>query len=128
MSSSAARPLWLARFIAPRHALIDSAIEQWQSVGEADTPASDAHCRMYLACAGPGSTRHIHAAAFAAYGPPVVIACIDWLCERVQDTTVDDVRGIDLQAIEQALALSPRQRYAALLAIDALASALDNLG
>lgn len=127
MSTSLVGP-WMARFLAPRHALSECAIIQWQGVGDADTPGEDAQCRIHLACEQEDNERRIVAAAFAAFGPPVVVACADWLCEQLRDRTINDARSLKLRDIEQALALAPGERYAALLAIDALASALGNLG
>ena len=123
---------WRARFLAPRQAYANCDIIQWQGVGEADTPGADALCRLYLqtgAAAGEAneSTR-IARAAFAAFGPPMVIACADWACEWLGERTIADARGLSVQDFEAALALSPSDRYAALLVIDALASALVNLG
>lgn len=126
MSARAARPC-LQRFLAPRHALCEYAIDEWQGLGEADTPGEDARCGIYIALAPATGEPRIVAAAFTAFGPPVVVACADWLCERLQDRTINGARGLDLRDAEQDLALAPDQRYAALLVIDALGAALDNV-
>lgn len=128
MSTATASPVWLARFLAPRHALVDCAIIQWHGVGEADTPGADARCRIHLACATDAAVGPIAAAAFSVFGPPVAVACADWLCEQVAQTHIGEAGDIEPRYIEQALALAPEERYAALLATDALASALNNLG
>jgi|AntDeeMetagen681_2_1112603.scaffolds.fasta_scaffold02260_3 NifU-like protein involved in Fe-S cluster formation len=125
MSAPAASP-WLLRFLAPRHALCDHAISQWHGVGEADTPGEDARCGMYLALAQNDGEKRIVAAAFTAFGPPVVVACADWFCQRLNECTIEDARSLDLRAAEHDLALAPEQRYAALLISDALSAALDN--
>ncbi|MAS09012.1 MAG: hypothetical protein CMN26_02925 [Salinisphaera sp.] len=123
---------WLSRFLAPRHAIAECAIIQWHGLGEADTPGEDAHCRIQLACEHGGDDGRIVAAAFAAFGPPVVVACSDWVCEQVEDRTIKDARSLNLRAIEQALVLAAGERYAALLVMDALDMALarasSNLG
>jgi hypothetical protein len=126
--SAADAPAWLERFLAPRHALAEYDIIQWQGVGEADTPGEDAYCRIHIACTHSGADERIVAAAFAAFGPPVVVACADWVCERLHERTIDEARSLSLREIEQALTLAPGERYAALLAGDAVARALGNLG
>lgn len=114
----------LQRFLRPRHAAQECAIIQWHGKGEADTPAEDAVCRLYLAC----EDGKIATAAFAVFGPPVVVACADWACEWLTQRTIDAARGLTVQEFERALVLAPSERYAALLALDALASALADLG
>lgn len=111
---------WLPRFLRPQHAAHECAIIEWQCCGEADTPAADARCRLYLAT-GDGA---IPAAAFAAFGPPVVIACADWACEWLIGRTIDVARSLTVREFEQALALTPNERYAGLTVLDALADAL----
>jgi len=123
--SAVGTPLWMGRFLAPRHALDKCAIIQWQGRGVANTPAADAQCRMLLALA-EDETR-IAQAAFAMFGPPVAIACADWACEWLADRTITAARSLNVQDFEQALSLAPEQRYGALLVVDALANALDAL-
>jgi len=109
---------WLARFLQPRFAQLGS--KPATIVGRADTPAADAVCDMHLTLDG----QRIVAIRFAVYGPPVAVACADWLCETATGRTIDAARGLSIQDMEQALALTPEQRYGALLALDALANAL----
>lgn len=123
-----AEPPYLQRFLRPRFALAELGPMVWQGVGEADTPAADARCRLYLGTDGNGGDISIASAGFAAFGPPVVVACADWACERLANRTIGQARSLSVRDFEQALALAPQERYAALLVIDALASALDNLG
>lgn len=124
MNRSLADEAVRARFLRPRYAVAPGAVDAWPASGFADTPGEDARCRIFLAVAEDGRLR----AAFAAFGPPVVIACADWICERVTAETVEIRRTITLADVEKALALTPTQRYAGLLAIDALSNAMINLG
>jgi len=117
---------WLPRFLSPRHAVVNYAIMRWQGIGDADTPGADAECRLHIACDGLCEQVPIAAAAFAAFGPPVVIACADWACEWLEQRTIGDAHGLSVAHFEQALALAPSERYAALLVLDALAGALEN--
>ncbi|MES1927299.1 FeS cluster assembly scaffold IscU [Salinisphaera sp. T31B1] len=94
---------------------------QWQGSGSADTPGADAVCRMLL-CLGEDGQRIKHA-AFEVFGPPVAVACADWACEWLSDRTIAAARSLSVKDFEQALALAPSQRYAALLVADALAEA-----
>ena len=112
------------RFLCPAHAVDPGAIDAWPASGVADTPGEDARCRVFLALDDEGRLQ----AAFAAFGPPAVIACADWLCERVTGQTVEFMRTLTLADVEKALALTPTQRYAGLVAIDALSNAVINLG
>ena len=111
----------MQRFLAPAHAVADRG--GWQAVGVADTPAADASCEIYLAL----DRQRIVEAAFALYGPPVAIACADWLCEQLAGRTIGAARGLSSKDVHAALALAPAERYAAVLVIDALAKALVNL-
>lgn len=109
------------RFLAPAHAL--TAAGEWQAVGRADTPAADAVCELYLAV----EQGRIRTAAFACYGPPVAIACADWVCEQLQGRTIAAVRGLCAEDVETALVLAPQARYGAMLALDALNNAIAEL-
>ena len=111
---------WLGRFLRPRHAACECDIIQWKGSGEADTPAADAHCRLFVDAA----EGVIASAAFAAFGPPVVIACADWVCEWLSGRTIDAARSLTVREFEQALVLAPHERYAGLLVLDALTGAL----
>lgn len=113
-----------ARFLCPAHAVGPDRANRWAVSGAADTPGEDARCRIFLALDDTDRVR----AGFAAFGPPVVVACADWLCERVTGQTVEFTRTLTLADVEKALALAPTQRYAGLVAIDALANAVINLG
>jgi hypothetical protein len=115
------------RFLHPRHALAEYVNISWQASGAADTPGEDAHCRLCLAVDAGGGAPRLIAAGFAAFGPPVVIACADWVCEHIGERTIAAARSLSAREVERALALVPEERYAALLVIDALAGALDNL-
>lgn len=120
---------WLARFLRPRHALAECAIIQWHGCGYADTPGADAWCRIRLRRCEPTRDRGlIDGAAFAAFGPPVVIACADWACEWLTRRPIAQAGALTTTDFEQALMLQPDERYAALLVGDAVASALVNLG
>lgn len=114
----------MARFLGPACAVDPQAVDAWAASGTAETPGEDARCRVFLALDDAGRLR----AAFAAFGPPVVVACADWVCERVAGQTVEFTRILTLADVEEALALTPTQRYAGLVAIDALANAVINLG
>ncbi|MDA3920701.1 MAG: iron-sulfur cluster assembly scaffold protein [Salinisphaera sp.] len=116
---------WAARFLRPQFAVCDAPELDWQGLGAADTPGEDARCRIWLHLDEP--TQYL-IARFAAFGPPVVIAAADWVCETIDHTTVGQARQLAALQVERALALLPTQRYAALLATDALANALANLG
>lgn len=112
------------RFFAPAHALHACGAAAWHACGVADTPAADAVCELYLTVEADLVSR----AAFTLYGPPVAIVCADWLCETLTGRTIAFARGLPVQDLEHALALAPDERYGALLAMDALANALANLG
>lgn len=112
-----------ARFLSPTHALPAPPGPEWPWRGFAETPGEDACCRLFLRCDAAGRMQM----AFAAFGPPVVVACADWLCARVQGQTPASARRIDAGDVEEALALAPTQRYAGVLVIDAFANALVNL-
>ena|SRR5699024_5600313 len=112
---------WMGRFLRPQFALAETA--PTMLVGRADTPAADAVCALYLVLDDAG----IVDLRFAVYGPPVAVACADWLCEAATGRTIDAARGLSIQDIERALALTPEQRYGALLALDALTNALSQL-
>lgn len=112
-----------ARFLQPGHAVDPASSAKWQASGQAQTPGADASCRVFVSVAGDGRLQ----AGFAAFGPPVVIACADWLCEWAEQQTPSTASAVTLKDIEQALALSATQRYAGLLVMDALANALMKL-
>lgn len=114
----------IERFLRPTHALAIGAEQSWPASGLAETAGEDARCRIFVAVDPAGRMQ----AAFLAFGPPVVIACADWICERVTGQTVEFTRTMALVEVEKALALKPTQRYAGLVAIDALADAMVNLG
>lgn len=116
---------WMRRFLSPSHAFDDCVIDKWHSEGAADTPGEDARCRIWLR--RDDTTQDLQA-VFALFGPPIAVAAADWLCEQVCGETIETARGLTPRDVEQALALAPAQRYAGLLVIDALASALANLG
>jgi NifU-like protein involved in Fe-S cluster formation len=113
------------RFLHPRHALAEYVNMTWQTTGAADTPGADARCQIYLTAGG--TDPRLTAAGFAAFGPPVVVACADWVCEHIGGRTIARARSLSAREVERALALVPAERYAALLVIDALAGALANL-
>lgn len=117
----------LQRFLAPRHAASDCAIMRWHSTGGADTPGADAECRLFIRRSNWADANHIGQAAFAAFGPPVVIACADWACEWLENRTIGDAQSLSIEAFEQALSLAPEERYAAVLVCDALVAALGRL-
>lgn len=110
------------RFLRPGYAVGDA--DDWPASGFAETPGADARCRIFLATTDNERLR----AAFGAFGPPAVIAAADWLCQRVTGETIENARSLSVRELERALALSPTQRYAGALAIDALANAMVNLG
>lgn len=116
---------WLSRFLAPERAIEYCASEQWHSEGVADTPGADARCHIWLRRDEQTQTLQ---AVFALFGPPVAVAAADWVCEQVCGETIEAARGLTPRHVEQALALTPPQRYAGVLVIDALANALVNLG
>lgn len=109
------------RFLAPQHAF--AAGTKWQVVGRADTPAADAVCELYLAV----EQGRITAAAFTCYGPPVAIACADWVCEQLRGRTIAAACGLCAEDVETALVLAPQARYGAMLALDALNNAIADL-
>ncbi|MGN8198957.1 iron-sulfur cluster assembly scaffold protein [Salinisphaera sp. RV14] len=114
----------MARFLRPARAVAPETAAGWPASGAAETPGEDARCRVFLARDDAARLR----AAFAAFGPPVVVACADWVCEQVTGQTAEFARILTLADVEKALALTPTQRYAGLVAIDALANAMINLG
>src|SRR5699024_6597209 len=102
------------------------AIDDRQSgsvVGRADTPAADAVCEIHVTL----EDGRIMDARFAVYGPRVAIASADWLCEQLRGRTIASARGLSTQDIQAALALAPQERYGAMLAVDALNTALRHL-
>lgn len=125
MQDEPGRDECLRRFLAPAHAVGDR--RGWQAIGAADTPAADALCEIYLTIDGAVEQGCILDAAFAVYGPPVVVACADWLCERLAGRTIGSASGLSMQAMQTALALSAQQRYGAILVIDACKDALAQL-
>ena len=112
---------WLRRFLHPGHAVIEQ--QPGQLVGRAGTPAADAVCEIHLSL----EDGRIMDAGFAVYGPPVAIACADWLCEQLPGRTIAAARGRSTQDMQAALALAPQERYGAMLAVDALNTALNHL-
>lgn len=110
----------LERFLTPAYAVDASPGEVWVQGELAQTPGEDARCRVFLRVDASGCLQ----AAFSAFGPPVVIACADWLCERVAGLPVEAAGCVSAREVEKALALMPTQRYAGLLAIDALERAI----
>ncbi|WP_423823664.1 iron-sulfur cluster assembly scaffold protein [Salinisphaera sp. SPP-AMP-43] len=110
------------RFLQPAYAVGN--VDDWPASGFGETPGADARCRIFLAIADDERLR----AAFGAFGPPPVIAAADWTCQRVTGETIENARSLSVRELERALALSPTQRYAGALAIDALANAMINLG
>lgn len=117
-------PVWISRFLAPHYGLSASAVDDWQASGAADTPGEDARCRIWLGYAADAQL----IARFAVFGPPVAIAAADWICEQVDGHRLEAVYNLTATNVERALALAPAQRYAGLLATDALANALVNMG
>lgn len=119
----------LRRFLAPAHAVGDR--QPWHATGCADTPAADALCEIYLSVDdssdGAVDGWRIVDTGFALYGPPVAVACADWLCEQLVGRTIADVRGLPSERMQTALALAPAERYGAMLAFDALNNAMANL-
>lgn len=113
----------MARFLHPARAVDAVAGQAWQASGAAETPGEDARCRIFVAVDGSNRLQ----TAFAAFGPPVVIACADWVCEHVAGQPVEYTCTLTLADVEKALALTPSQRYAGLVAIDALANAVVHL-
>lgn len=112
-----------ARFLQPGHAVGPALSSRWQASGQAQTPGADARCRVFVSVTDDGRLQ----TGFAAFGPPVVVACADWLCEWAEQQTPATAAAVRLADIEQALALTATQRYAGLLVMDALANALTNL-
>jgi len=93
-------------------------------VGEADTPGSDAVVRLEIALDG---NHHIERAAFRAYGCPACIAAASWLCAHVEGRTLAQARCLTVTEIERALELPADKRHCVLLALDALAAALEQV-
>lgn len=118
-------PVWMSRFLGPAQSAANCDIIEWHGMGFADTPASDAQCRIMIGIdSEAGADVRITRAAFEVLGPPVAIACADWLCEWLEHRTVGEAGDLSVTAIEKALEIAPSQRYAALLVIDALVKAL----
>lgn len=111
----------LQRFLRPRHVLQGEA--PGAIVGRADTPAADAVCEIHL---GIDAGRIVEA-RFAAYGAPLTVACADWLCEYISGRTIAATRGLSTQDMQAALALAAEERFAAMLALDALHNALERI-
>jgi len=109
------------RFLAPQHGVDDQ--QAWQALGTADTPAADALCELYLQVDGDIIT----AAGFALYGPPIAVACADWLCEALHNRTIETAHCLSMHDLQTALALAPQERYGAMLVLDALLDAITNL-
>lgn len=121
MNDAATRAECMQRFLHPQHALLDGL--SGFVCGHAGTPAADAVCEMYLLV----DEGRIVDMRFALYGPPVAIACADWLCEYLIDRTIMFARGLSMQEIQAALSLASQERYAAILVLDALADAVEQL-
>lgn len=113
----------MARFLRPAYSVDADGRGRWAASGAADTPGEDARCRVFLAADDAGRLQ----AGFAAFGPPAVIAAADWVCEHATGQTVEFLHTPTLADVEKALALTPTQRYAGLVAIDALANAVIHL-
>lgn len=111
----------LRRFLRPRHVL--QAVSPGAMVGRADTPAADAVCEIHLAI----DAGRIVEARFAVYGAPLTVACADWLCEYISGRTIVAARGLSTQDMQTALALAAEERFAAMLALDALHNALGRI-
>ena len=110
----------LAHFLDPGHALGAACESEWDASAVVETPGEDARCRIVLRRDGDRGLR----AAFAAFGPPEVIACADWLCERVDGKRVGTVKHLVVKDLEQALSLGPTQRYAGAMVVDAFNQAI----
>lgn len=115
---------WRARFLAPRHALPADADRSRFVVGRATTPGTDARVALFLA-QEPAAGESGLTACFAVYGPPVLIACADWVCEQLGADGVNTARCPSTRVIESALALAAEDRFAVVAVQDALADALE---
>lgn len=121
---------WQARFLAPRHALAADADCTGWLVGRATTPAVDARLAIYLAPSA--NSRAPRVARFGAYGPPVLVACADWVCEYLeglQEPLANVALGADgvdaplwppIDWFERALALAATDRFAVIAVQDAM--------
>lgn len=115
---------WRARFLAPSHALPASADRSRFLVGRAATPGADARVALFLASNTAGGESGSNA-YFAVYGPPVLIACADWICENLGDVGINTTRCPSIRVIESALSLAAEDRFAAVAVQEALADALE---
>lgn len=106
------------RFLQPGYAAPQAITDA--IVGHADTPAADAICELYIKV----DERRIVDMCFALYGPPVAVACADWLCEYATGRTIESLRGLSAQDIQAALVLAPEERFGAMLVLDALNNAV----
>lgn len=88
--------------------------------GEAETPASGALMRLQLRMRG----NRIEDARFQVHGCVSAIAAGSWVTQRVRGRCVREAWALDAAQIDTALALAPEKRFCALLAEDALRSAL----
>jgi NifU-like protein involved in Fe-S cluster formation len=109
------------RFRSPRYAgnLVDTDVV----CGESRTPASKAVLRLQLKVA----EGRIRAARFQALGCPSTIAAGDWLCEWLENRTLDQAAVLNAATLVEALALIPVRRHCAVLAEDALHAALPSV-
>lgn len=106
------------RFRAPRFAGVLPGPAVF--IGEARTPASQAMLRLYIKLGSAG----IEQARFQAYGCPSAIATGDWLCEWLEGRRPAEAQSLGSTQIAAALDLMPTRRYCAVLAEDALKTAM----
>ncbi len=125
---------WQARFLAPRHALAADADCTGWLVGRATSPVDDARLAIYLAPAAHHRVPRI--ARFGAYGPPILIACADWICEYLEGlreplaNVALGASGVDtplwppIDWFERALAIAATDRFAVIAVQDAMTDIL----
>jgi NifU-like protein involved in Fe-S cluster formation len=95
--------------------------------GRAQISSQGEQVKLQLQVTGSGNTRnHVLRARYEVLGGPATIACIAWLAEQVQGLSVAECAKINHQQCIAALQLQATERYAALLAEDALRAALVN--
>ena len=99
-----------------------SAPAEGERCGQATTPGAAARLGLSLAL----REGRVYRARFVARGCPATLAVADWVCEWVAERTPDEALDLNVDAVEQALALPASKRHCVLLVQDALAEALQS--
>ncbi|NNC25769.1 hypothetical protein HKX42_02620 [Salinisphaera sp. USBA-960] len=126
---------WRPRFLTPRYALASEANEAGFTVGRASTPAGDTRVALFVAASSDAPTGW--SARFAVFGPPVLIACADWVCEYLSGSANarcsmafgsgggDAAACPSIMVFERELNLAAADRFAAIMVQDAVVNAMN---